>query len=107
MEIDKKLLEDIKNYCELNNLKPNKFVNDLLRKAFMVEKYGEAPPFVKKPKPIQQEITETSEKEIKTYETVITETKKEEEKDEIPQKNDIFVEKKPKRAPMSSVKHKL
>lgn len=43
MEIDKKLYGDIKEYCKLNNLKVNTFINNLLRRAFNIEKYGEAP----------------------------------------------------------------
>lgn len=43
MEIEKKLYDDIKSYCKLNNLKVNTFINNLLRKAFNVEKYGESP----------------------------------------------------------------
>lgn len=45
MEIDKKLYGDIKEYCKLNNLKVNAFINNLLRRAFNIEKYGEAPFF--------------------------------------------------------------
>ena len=40
MEVDKQLYAEIKEYCELNGLKPRDFTNNLLRKAFMEEKYG-------------------------------------------------------------------
>ena len=43
MEIDKKLYSEIKQYCELNNLKITHFVNEILRKAFNIEKYGNTP----------------------------------------------------------------
>lgn len=43
MEIDKKLLDEIKCYCRMNNLKLGAFVNDLLRKAFNEEKFGKGP----------------------------------------------------------------
>ena len=43
MEIDKKLYEDIKAYCKLNNLKVGEYVNGLLKKAFMEDKYGASP----------------------------------------------------------------
>lgn len=43
MEIDKKLLDEIRDYCQLNNLKIGLFVNKLLRKAFNNEKFGEKP----------------------------------------------------------------
>lgn len=49
MEVDKKLYEEIKEYCELNGLKPRDFTNSLLKKAFMEEKYGKAPPFFNQP----------------------------------------------------------
>lgn len=43
MEIDKKLYNDIKEYCKLNDLKVGNFINNLLRKAFNIEKYGSTP----------------------------------------------------------------
>lgn len=43
IEIDKRLHQDIKEYCKLNGLVMKDFVNKLLKKAFMVEKYGETP----------------------------------------------------------------
>lgn len=43
MEIDKKLHEEIKEYCKLNGLKTTEYVNSLLKKAFMEDKYGVSP----------------------------------------------------------------
>lgn len=43
IEIDKRLHQDIKEYCKLNGLVMKDFVNKLLKKAFMVEKYGDKP----------------------------------------------------------------
>ena len=43
MEVDKKLYQEIKQYCELNGLKPSEYVNSTLKKAFMEDKYGSAP----------------------------------------------------------------
>lgn len=43
IELDKKLHKDIKEYCQLNGLVMRDFVNKLLKKAFMVEKYGDKP----------------------------------------------------------------
>ena len=34
MEIDKKLYDEIKAYCDLNGIKARDYVNRLLRKAF-------------------------------------------------------------------------
>jgi len=43
MEIDKQLYAEIKEYCELNGLKPREFVHGILKKAFMEEKFGKIP----------------------------------------------------------------
>lgn len=43
MEVDKKLYEDIKEYCKLNGLKPSEYINATLKRAFMKDKYGDAP----------------------------------------------------------------
>lgn len=43
MEIDKKLHEEIKEYCKLNGLKTSEYVNSILKKAFMMDKYGVSP----------------------------------------------------------------
>ena len=43
IELDKKLHREIKEYCQLNGLVMKDFVNKLLKKAFMVEKYGDKP----------------------------------------------------------------
>ena len=51
MEIDKKLHEEIKEYCKLNGLKTAEYVNSLLKKAFMLDKYGVSP-FSKERTPI-------------------------------------------------------
>ena len=63
MEIDKKLYQEIKDYCKLNNLKVGEFINSLLRKAFNIEKYGEMPLFMEKKKePLIKVVDEESEK---------------------------------------------
>ncbi len=43
MEIDKKLHNEIKEYCKLNNLKMTEYVNKLLRQAFNIDKFGVSP----------------------------------------------------------------
>lgn len=43
VEIRNDLYERIKEYCQLNNLKPAKFINEMLEKSFMIELYGETP----------------------------------------------------------------
>ena len=51
VNIEDKLYEDIREYCRLNKLTISVFVNGLLKKGFMVEKYDDAPPFFKKKEP--------------------------------------------------------
>lgn len=45
-QINTRLLKDISQYCEMNSIDLEKFVNDILRKGFMLEKYGERPGIV-------------------------------------------------------------
>lgn len=48
VNINEGLYKDIREYCKLNKLTVSVFINDLLKKSFMVEKYDDAPPFFKK-----------------------------------------------------------
>lgn len=48
MQKKEKLQEEIKSYCELNDLNVDDFIYDLLKKAFIEEKYGKAPPILEK-----------------------------------------------------------
>lgn len=43
VQIKEELYQEIKEFCTLNKLKINQFVNDLLQKSFMIEKYGDSP----------------------------------------------------------------
>ena len=43
MRIDNNLKRDIENYCVLNDLNVDIFINKILNKAFLVEKYGDKP----------------------------------------------------------------
>ena len=43
MEIEKRLLSDISSYCSLNDLDEDKYINSILKKAFMTDKYGDRP----------------------------------------------------------------
>ena len=56
ISIDGKLYSNLKEYCELNNLKLNTYVEELIRKQFTIEKFG-ASPFDKMvdPEPQHQE----------------------------------------------------
>ena len=48
VNINEDLYKDIREYCKLNKMTVSVFINDLLKKGFMVEKYDDAPPFFKK-----------------------------------------------------------
>lgn len=48
MQIDKKLYDEINDYCKLNNLKTKDFIHNILKDAFLKEKYGDSPFFFKK-----------------------------------------------------------
>ena len=41
--ISEKLFQDIKEYCQYNNLKIGDYINTILKEKFMTEKYGESP----------------------------------------------------------------
>lgn len=58
MEIDKKLYAEIKEYCELNGLKVRQYIESILKRAFMEDKYGKCPPMFKTR--VQNPISETS-----------------------------------------------
>lgn len=84
MEIEKKLYADIKEYCKLNDLKIGQFINNLLSKAFIEEKFGKRPqifekksifvkekkniPIEKVEKPVEKEVIETPVEETQTEE---------------------------------------
>lgn len=50
ISISERLYNDIKEYCKLNELKLNVFVEELIQKSFNVEKFGDTP-FAKQEKP--------------------------------------------------------
>ena len=64
--IKDKLYKDIVAYCELNGLEVNGFINDLLKKNFMIEKYGEKPGISKSQvsEPLNEPINESIKPEI-------------------------------------------
>ena len=76
MQIDKRLYDEINEYCKLNELKTRDFIHKILREAFNKEKFGESPfAFNKKTENIVKETEPTI--EIK------------EEKNDIPKNDDI------------------
>lgn len=59
MQIDKNLYDEINEYCKLNSLKTRDFIHNLLREAFMKEKYGDSPFAFNKnevPKPLDSKL---------------------------------------------------
>ena len=79
IEIKDKLYKDIENYCTLNELDINQYINGLLKKSFMLDKYGERPPIFNTVKsdeiiPIDRPMEapdKTNLEEIKNQETVV------------------------------------
>ena len=43
VQIEDELYNDIKEYCKLNKLKIGSYINKILKKSFLVEKYGDTP----------------------------------------------------------------
>ena len=66
--IKDRLFKDIQSYCSINGLDIETYINDILKKSFMIEKYGEKPCV----KPVKEK-TEPTNESIKTE---IVETKK-------------------------------
>lgn len=71
MEIDKKLERDITEYCKVNGLNKKEFVNQLLRKAFTVEKYGEKPFYAVENKEKVANDNKTEKKKIEEIKPII------------------------------------
>ena len=72
LSINDKLYKEIVSYCELNGLDTVQFINDLLKKSFMIEKYGEKPGVqITKTTPITTEVV------VKQEEVITKENEKE------------------------------
>lgn len=57
--IKDRLFKDIQSYCSINGLDIETYINDILKKSFMIEKYGEKPcvkPVKEKTEPINEPI---------------------------------------------------
>lgn len=64
LKLKTQLLAEIELYCKANNISdPDKFCNDMLERAFMLEKYGKVPDIINVPKtegkPVPDPITVT------------------------------------------------
>lgn len=60
IKINEKLLCDIINYCELNNITDkNEFINKIIKKGFNIEKYGDKPSVNKKSDTTIKEVVKT------------------------------------------------
>lgn len=71
--IDGQLYEELKKFCQLNNFKLTSYVDHLLRDAFMIDKYGDAP-FVN----YKKELTHQPIKQINVVEPVQVEKESDE-----------------------------
>lgn len=78
IKINASLEKDLIDYCKLNNLKPSEYVNDLLKKAFMRDKYGDKPSILFKDR--QKQETQVQQQET----IIITSAPKEEPQETIP-----------------------
>ena len=76
VKINSSLYSEIKEYCSLNNLKINAFVNEMIKKQFSIEKFGDEP-FFNYNKESHVAVDTAAEEESKTIVTVI-DTKTEE-----------------------------
>lgn len=66
VKIQSKLYNEIKEYCELNELDIDKYVNDKIREGLMLEKYGNTP-FLTYNAPKEEEKEKTYELNGKEY----------------------------------------
>lgn len=99
VSINEELYNDIKEYCELNNLKIISFINNLLNNAFLTEKYGDAPflkPFYKSKNAEAEELYKTIVDGVggedaynKIIDDLIFEDKEEKKEISIPEKNKV------------------
>lgn len=71
IEINNKLLNDIKEYCSYNDIEDvSGYINKLLKKSFMEEKYGKKPDiFNKQEKQVTNEVSNKPIEEVKIEET--------------------------------------
>lgn len=67
VEIKDEIYDEIKEFCKINNLKINKFINEIVQKQFMIEKYGDAP-FIN----FGKKILEDNNQVQKQYEEIIS-----------------------------------
>lgn len=94
VDIKDKLYKSISDYCKINHLVIKDYINDLLKKSFMIDKYGEQPPIsgeikvknepekddgvktivVDTNKPVEVEIEVNKNVETKEYEVEMKET---------------------------------
>ena len=76
MQIDKKIYNDINEYCKLNGLKTRDFIHKILKEGFLKEKYGDKPFFMQEEK-IEIGKTNKTEEILETKQEETTEIKQE------------------------------
>jgi hypothetical protein len=72
VDIKDKIYKSISEYCRTNHLVIKDYINDLLNKSFMRDKYGDRP-FVSE-RPVEVEIEVKKNEETKEYEVEMKET---------------------------------
>ena len=83
MQLDNKLYNEIKEYCELNGLKTRDFIHRILKDAFLREKYGDTP--------FSRKNTDMSEhNENMTGNLVISKNSEKEKRAEVLESVDVF-----------------
>ncbi len=70
--IKDRLFKDIQSYCSINDLDIETYINDILKKSFMIEKYGEKPCV----KPVKEKTEPINEPKKEPIKTEIVETPK-------------------------------
>lgn len=83
VQIEDKLYSNIKEYCKLNNLPIGSFINSILKKSFLIEKYGDTP-FTNFDKKIVGNIEEIPESEQDVTDNHFSETLDEDKLIEVP-----------------------
>ena len=78
--IKDRLFKDIQSYCSINDLDIETYINDMLKKSFMIEKYGEKPcvkPVKKETEPKKEPIKKETVEKPKTKPTQIVKIREE------------------------------
>lgn len=76
--LEEKLHKEIKEYCKLNSLKMNEFVNELVRRQFNIVRFGDRPKFLNSNSIGDGELTRVDDNAISINDNIVTEGEKNE-----------------------------